>query len=170
MKKTLFAFCSMIAAAVMAEEPQVLLKNAGFEKMAGKNPANWICVVDGQDLSVAGDQNVKVLKLNRKTAGKPCMLVQRELPLAQNKTYAVSCEVRSEDMGSGMVYAEWRTKLADGKFKHTSVNAKPVHGETEWKEVLFEIGKRPEDAELPYIVLVTSANTMEFRNLKITEL
>ncbi len=161
------AFGITLSAAAPAKAP--LVQNAGFEKMAGKNPADWVCVVPANGLTVNGEAGQKVLKLAKSGTGA-CMVVQRNLPLAADKSYAVSCSVRSTDQGTGMVYVEYRAKQPDGKYKHTSVNARAIHGKEDWTEVLFEVSPRAKECEAPYIVLMTTANSMEFRNLKITEL
>lgn len=146
-----------------------LLKNAGFAQMQGKNPIGFQCVVAPGGLNISPDEDgIKILKLIKTAPDKPCMVIQRNLPLEQNKTYLFSCEVRSADFGKCMIYAEWRSPLPDGKFKHASVNVKAIKPAEKWEEIVFEIGVRPADSEAPYIVLAVNENSVEFRNLKLT--
>lgn len=168
---SILALCSMSFAADVPAQPAEkapLVNNATFDKMAGANLAGWICVVPAKGLTVTGEPGKRVLKLT-KSGEDACMAVQRNLPMAFNKSYAVSCEVRSTDQGSGMVYVEYRVKQADGTYKHTSVHATRLNGTEQWTEVLFEVGPRSEECEPPYIVLMSASNSMEFRNLKVME-
>lgn len=146
-----------------------LLKNAGFDQTDGKNPIGFQCVAAPGGLNILQNEDgTKTLQLTKVAPDKPCMVIQRNLPLEQDKTYLFSCEVRSTDLGKCMIYAEWRSPLADGKFKHVSVNAKTIMPNEKWEEVVFEIGVRPVGGEAPYIVLAVSENSVEFRNLKLT--
>jgi hypothetical protein len=169
MKKFIVMIFCGIAALLTAEEVN-LIKNADFAKMYGKNPAGFQVVVAPESkLEVLADEEVengKILKLV-KAEEKACMLVQRDLQMDADKTYTFSCEVKSADAGKGMVYVEWRTKLADGKYQHKSINAVPFEPADEWIEYSFEVPARDAKAEKSYIVFVGIENSVEFRNLKL---
>lgn len=169
MKKFLLLALLGISSLLAAEEVN-LIKNASFAKMAGKNPADFQVVVAPESkLEVLADEEVengRILKLT-KAEDKACMLVQRDLQMDADKTYTFSCEVKSADVGKGMVYLEWRTKLADGKYQHKSINAVPFEPADEWIEYSFEVPARDAKAEKPYIVFVGIENSVEFRNLKL---
>lgn len=166
--KTLLLILLGITIFNISAEDINLLKNAGFSQTEGKNLTGFQCVVAPGGLNILQDEDgTKILQLTKVAPDKPCMVIQRNLPLEQNKTYLFSCEVRSTDLGKCMIYAEWRSPLADGKFKHVSVNAKTITPSPKWEEIVFEIGTRPVDCEAPYIVLAVSENSVEFRNLKL---
>ena len=167
--KSLFSLLLLGAALCGAAAEEVnLLKNADLAKKSGANPLFFQCVTAPGALKILpGDGDSRILSLT-KTNDQPCMVIQRNLPLDGEKSYLASAEVRSSKEDSKcMIYVEWRTPLPDGKFRHQSVNARPIEPGEEWEEILFEIPPRPADAEKPYLVFAVHAGSAEFRHLKV---
>lgn len=164
------AWCWMAGMAVAADGAG-LIANGDFAKLdaAGK-AVQWEVRVRGENkFSFTPAEGGMVLLLNCVNDKQPALLIHRNLPLASDKRYQVSYEVKGGTGARYLAYCEWQfqpagvdkpvIKGAETRIKSASEN---------WTKQQFTF-TFPKECTSPYFVFGSRNGEVCFRNLALTE-
>lgn len=171
-KIILFFIAALAMGAIYGEDSSSPpLKNAAWtEATPGGVPKDWAGVGPKGFCQIKAEGGGNALILKRINAGKPAMLIQRNLTIASGGKYLVSCEVKGSDGAVFLFYCEWKEKNASGKWIHRGFNTRKQDAPKEWTLTAFEVPvSGSEMAESLYLVMSAQSGEVMFRNLRMVE-